>query len=155
MKSTIIALACVLAGSLAIAQTSSTTTETVIKKKPVTTTETVVTEPVVTRETVVTKPITTTETVVTEPVVKTRETTTTTTYTDGTVTSYEPGSRIIVRKQGVTDPISYTIGKTVRFVNKAGREIKSAIKPGARVHVYYTGTGETQIVERVVVDEEE
>jgi hypothetical protein len=153
MKSIIIAFACVLAGSLAIAQTSSTTTETVIKKKPVTTTETVVTEPVVTRETVVTKPVTTT--VVTEPVVKTRETTTTTTYTDGTVASYEPGSRIIVRKQGVTDPISYTIGKTVRFVNKAGREIKSAIKPGARVHVYYTGTGETQVVERVVVDEEE
>ena len=27
------------------------------------------------------------------------------------------------------------------------------LKPGARVHVYYDGTGETRVVNRVVVDE--
>src|ERR1700736_860465 len=75
---------------------------------------------------------TTTETTVAKPTTTTSETTTTTTYTDGTVTSYEPGKTIIVRKEGVTDPISYTLGKTVRFVNKAGHEIKEHIKPGAR-----------------------
>jgi ABC-type enterochelin transport system substrate-binding protein len=89
----------------------------------------------------------------TNPVTSTTETTTTTS-TEGTVTTFEPGKTIVVRKVGVTDPISYVLGKTVRFVNKAGAEIQAAtIKPGARVHVYYDGTGETRTVNRVVVDE--
>jgi len=90
----------------------------------------------------------------TNPVTGTTETTTTTTSTDGTVTTFEPGKTIVVRKVGVTDPISYVLGKTVRFMNKAGAEIQAAtIKPGAKVHVYYEGTGQTQVVSRVVVDE--
>ena len=53
-----------------------------------------------------------------------------------------------------SDPISYVLGKTVRYVNKAGREIEaSTIKPGANVHVYYDGTGEARVVNRVVVDD--
>ena len=97
---------------------------------------------------------TTTESTTTKqnPVASTTETTTTT--TDGTVTTFEPGKTIVVRKVGVTDPISYVLGKTVRYVNKSGAEIQSSmIKPGARVHVYYDGTGETRVVNRVVVDE--
>lgn len=96
---------------------------------------------------------TTTESTTTKPVAK-ETTTTTTTSTDGTVTTFEPGKTIVVRRVGVTDPISYVLGKTVRYVNKAGKEIEaSMIRPGARVHVYYDGTGETQVVNRVVVDE--
>jgi hypothetical protein len=98
---------------------------------------------------------TTTESTTTKnPVATESTTTTTTTSTDGTVTTFEPGKTIVVRKVGVTDPISYVLGKTVRYVNKAGREIEaSMIKPGATVHVYYDGTGETRVVNRVVVDE--
>jgi hypothetical protein len=99
---------------------------------------------------------TTTEATTTKqnPVASTTETTTTTTSTDGTVTTFEPGKTIVVRRVGVTDPISYVLGKTVHYVNKAGAEIQaSMIKPGARVHVYYDGTGETRTVNRVVVDE--
>jgi endonuclease YncB( thermonuclease family) len=89
------------------------------------------------------------------PVAGTTTTETTTTYTDGTVTTYTPGQTIVVRKAGVTDPISYSLGKTVRFVNKAGKELKEhTIRPGARVQVYYDGTGSTQVVNRVVVDDD-
>ena len=78
---------------------------------------------------------------------------TTTTTTDGTVTTFTPGKTIVVKTTAV-DPISYALGKTVRYVNKAGTEIEaSMIKPGARVHVYYDGTGETRVVNRVVVDD--
>ena len=81
-------------------------------------------------------------------------TTTTTTSTEGTVATFEPGKTIVVRKVGVTDPISYVLGKTVRFVNKAGATIEaSTIKPGARVHVYYDGEGDARVVNRVVVDD--
>ena len=98
---------------------------------------------------------TTTESTTTKnPVTTESQTTTTTTSTEGTVTTFEPGKTIVVRKVGVTDPISYMLGKTVRFVNRAGAEIQaSTIKPGTRVHVYYDGTGETRVVNRVVVDE--
>jgi hypothetical protein len=94
---------------------------------------------------------TTSETTTTNPATTTTETTTTT--TDGTVTTFTPGKTIVVKTTAM-DPISYMLGKTVHYVNKAGREIEaSMIKPGTRVHVYYDGTGETRVVNRVVVDE--
>jgi hypothetical protein len=98
---------------------------------------------------------TTEKTSTTAPAAGTTTTETTTTYTDGTVTTYTPGKTIVVRKEGVTEPISYMLGKTVHYVNKAGREIdEHLIRPGARVHVYYDGTGSTQVVNRVVVDDD-
>jgi hypothetical protein len=90
----------------------------------------------------------------TNPVASTSETTTTTTSTDGTVTTFEPGKTIVVRRTGADGPISYALSKTVRFMNRAGDQIEYAkIKPGTRVHVYYDGTGQTRVVNRVVVDE--
>ena len=35
------------------------------------------------------------------------------------------------------------------------RSKNRVIRPGARVHVYYDGTGETRVVNRVVVDDDE
>ena len=141
MKNVMIALACALAAPLAFGQTT-TTTEQTTTTAPVTTTTVPVTR--------------TTETTTTAAApVATSETTTTTTYTDGTVSTFVPGKTIVVRRVGVTDPVTYTLGKTVRYVNKAGREIKEhMIRPGARVHVYYDGVGQTQVVNRVVVDDD-
>ena len=96
---------------------------------------------------------TTTESVTTKPSTSTTTTETTTTSVDGTVTTFTPGKTIVVKTTAV-DPISYVLGKTVHYVNKAGRTIEaSLIKPGARVHVYYDSAGETRTVNRVVVDE--
>jgi len=90
----------------------------------------------------------------TNPVASTTETTTTTTSTDGTVTTFEPGKTIVVRRNGPDGPISYALSKTARFLNRAGTEIEATkIRPGTKVHVYYDGTGETRVVNRVVVDE--
>ncbi len=98
---------------------------------------------------------TTTQSTSTNPVTGSTTTDTTTTSTDGTVSTFEPGKTIVVRRVGVTDPISYTLGKTVHYMNKAGKEIEaSLIRPGAPVHVYYDSTGGTQVVSRVVVDQD-
>jgi len=71
----------------------------------------------------------------------------------GTVTTYEPGKIIVVGSENAPDTVSYVLDNTVRYVNKAGRQIdERRIKPGTRVHVYYDGTGETPVVNRVVVD---
>jgi hypothetical protein len=64
----------------------------------------------------------TTETTSTKPGTTTTETTTTT--TDGTVTTFTPGKTIVVKTTAV-DPISYVLGKTVHYVNKAGKENRS------------------------------
>ena len=84
------------------------------------------------------------------------DTTTTkqTTTGSGTVTTYEPGKIIVVGSESAHDTFSYALDETVPYVNKAGRRIdKHRIKPGTRVHVYYDSTGETPVVNRVVVDE--
>lgn len=130
MKKTLIALACAAIAPVTFAQTSSTTT------------------------TQSTSPVPSTTTTTAGSTKATTETTTTTTSTDGTVSTFTPGKTIVVRRVGVTDPISYTLGKTVEYVNKAGKTIEAAmIKPGVPVQVYYSGTGETQTVTRVVVDQ--
>ena len=81
-------------------------------------------------------------------------TTETTTSTQGTVTTYEPGKRIVVRRERADNPISYALGKTVHYVNKAGRKIdEHLIRPGTRVIVYGV-KGQTHAAERVIVDED-
>ena len=82
----------------------------------------------------------------------TTTTETTTTYTAGTVTTYEPGKTIVVKSE--KGPVSFALGTAARIVSGAGHVVKSALRPGQRVHVYYTGTGETRAVDRVVVDED-
>jgi hypothetical protein len=82
----------------------------------------------------------------------TTTTETTTTYTAGTVTTYEPGKTIVVKSD--KGPVSFALGTAARIVNGAGHVVKSALRPGQRIHVYYTGTGETRAVDRVVVDED-
>ena len=135
MKKSMLILACAAIAPFAFAQTSTTTTESTTKKPATETT-------------------TATEATTKKPVATESTTTTTTTSTDGTVTTFEPGKTIVIRRTGVTDPISYVLGKTVRFVNKAGATIEaSTIKPGARVHVYYDGDGDARVVNRVVVDD--
>src|SRR5436190_5601328 len=91
---------------------------------------------------------TTEQTTTTQP---TTTTETTTTNTAGTVTTYEPGKTIVV-KSG-EGPVSFALGTTARIVNGAGNVVKSALKPGQRVRVYYTGTGDTRAVEHVVVED--
>ncbi len=97
---------------------------------------------------------TTTESTTVKPTTGATTTETTTTTTEGTVTTFEPGKSIVVRRVGVTDPLSYTLGKTVTYVNKAGKTIEaSLIKPGVPVHVYYDTPGSTTVT-KIVVDQD-
>ena len=81
-------------------------------------------------------------------------TTETTTSTHGTVTTYEPGKRIVVRRERADNPISYVLGMTAHYVNKAGRKIdQHLIMPGSRV-IVYTSRGQMHAAKRVVLDED-
>jgi hypothetical protein len=87
----------------------------------------------------------------TQPTTKT-QTTTTTTTAEGTVTTYEPGKTIIVKSES-EGPVSFALGTAARVVTKTGKIVKTALTPGRHVRVYYTGTGDTRVVERVEVEE--
>ena len=77
-----------------------------------------------------------------------------TTTGPGTITTYEPGEVIVVGSESTDDTLCYALDDSVRYVNKAGRQINEhQIKPGTRIHVYYDGTGEPSVVNRVVVDQ--
>jgi ABC-type Fe3+-hydroxamate transport system substrate-binding protein len=78
-------------------------------------------------------------------------TTETTTYSSGTVTTYEPGKTIVVK--GPEGPIDFVLGTTARILDGAGKIVTAPLRSGQKVRVYYTGTGEKRVVERVVVDE--
>ena len=124
MKKVLITLACAAIAPVAFGQASSTTT-----------TETTTTAA---------KPAAATTT--------TKETTTT--YTAGTVTTFTPGKTIVVRKTGVTDPMSYTLGPSVTYVSRSGKVIEpTRIKAGVPVQVYYEPSNTTTVT-KVVVDQD-
>jgi ABC-type Fe3+-hydroxamate transport system substrate-binding protein len=79
-------------------------------------------------------------------------TTTSTTYASGTVTTYEPGKTIVVKSES-EGPISFALKAPVRVVDRAGHVISRALTPKDRVKVYYTGTGETRVIEHVEVED--
>lgn len=86
------------------------------------------------------------------------ETTTTTTTTEGggTITEFSPGSTIVLKES--SGPRHYRFGKKVTYVTKSGQELDEAtvrtrIKVGVPVHVHYSGTGDSMVVDRVILDE--
>ena len=91
---------------------------------------------------------TTTQTTTTEPVTTTD---TTTTYSTGTVTTYEPGKTVVVKSE--QGPISFALGTAARIVDGAGKIVTAPLHSGQKVRVYYTGTGEQRVVERVQVED--
>ena len=85
---------------------------------------------------------------------QTSTTTETSTSSQGTVTTDEPGKTIAVRTEREDNPISYVLGKTAHYVNKAGRKIdQHLIRPGSPV-IVYTSRGQMHAAKRVVLDED-
>jgi hypothetical protein len=78
----------------------------------------------------------------------------------GTVTAFNPGLRnveppspIVVQSSPDTKPVSYMLGKRVRFVDKDGRAIDpKLVRPGTRVQLGFDRKGR---VSRVIVVERE
>jgi hypothetical protein len=122
MKKMVVTLACVLIVPLAFAQTSSTGKGQ--KGQGAATVE----------------PITVTGTII--------EMTT----EDGTAASYQPVKTLVVREDSSNKPGTYVIRGPGRVMNRAGQPIRTAIKPGTRVRVYYANIGNSRVVDHVMVE---
>ena len=84
-------------------------------------------------------------------------TTTTTTEGGGTITTYTPGTSIVLKE--TSGPRTYRFGKTVTYVTKSGKTldeetVKTRVRVGAPVHVHYVGEGDNMLVDRVILDED-
>ena len=91
------------------------------------------------------------ETTTTEKPATKTETTTSTDYTAGTVTTYEPGKTIVVK--GDQGPVSFALGTAAHVVDATGKVVTAPLRSGQKVRVYYTGPTESRTVERVVVED--
>jgi hypothetical protein len=92
---------------------------------------------------------TTQETTTTAP--GTTTTTTETTYSAGTVTTYEPGKTIVVKSP--EGPVSFALGTAARVIDGAGKIVTAPLRAGQKVRVYYSGPTEKRVVERVIVED--
>jgi hypothetical protein len=92
---------------------------------------------------------TTDQTTTTNP--STTTTTQSTTYSSGTVTTYTPGKTIVVKS--TEGPVSFALGTAANIVDGAGKVVTAPLRAGQKVRVYYTGTGDSRTVERVIVEE--
>jgi hypothetical protein len=75
--------------------------------------------------------------------------------TPGTVTGLvtEKSAQTITVKTEAANPISFALGKSIRYLNKNGKKIKpERIRPGARVRVSFEGNEDTRTATRITVE---
>ena len=100
------------------------------------------------QETVVTTTQPNTVTTTTQPTA----TTTTETNSDGTISSFTPGSSQIVVKTSAGAPATYTYSKKTTFVDASGNVVNyESIKEGEPTTVYYSTVEGQPVVSKVVV----
>ena len=70
---------------------------------------------------------------------------------DGAAANYQPAKTLVVREDNSNNPGRYVLNGPGHVVNKLGEIIRTGIKPGTRVRVYYANMGDLRIVDHVVV----
>jgi hypothetical protein len=71
---------------------------------------------------------------------------------EGSAANYQPVKTLVVREDHSNAPGSYVLNGPGHVVNKNGEVIRTAIKPGTHVRVYYVNMGDLRMVDHVVVD---
>jgi len=69
----------------------------------------------------------------------------------GTVRKFESGKTMMI--DSTQGPVSFALGGDARIVDNTGNAVTSPLKLGERVRVYYTGSDQGRMVERVVVQD--
>src|SRR4030095_10906718 len=71
---------------------------------------------------------------------------------EGAAANYQPFKTLVVLEDRSNTPGSYVLKGPGHVVNKNGEVIRTAIKPGSCVRVYYANMGDLRMFDRVVVD---
>jgi len=73
------------------------------------------------------------------------------TIEEGAAASYQPVNTLVVREDGSNSPGRYVLNGRGHVLNKDGQIVQTAIKPGARVRVYYANMGDLRTIDHVVL----
>jgi hypothetical protein len=71
---------------------------------------------------------------------------------EGAAANYQPFKTLVVREDRSNTPGSYVLNGPGHVVNKNGEVIKTAIKPGTHVRVYYINMGDSRVIDHVVLE---
>jgi len=71
---------------------------------------------------------------------------------DRSASNYQPVRTLVVREDRSNTPGSYVLSGPGHVLNKNGQAIRTAIKAGAHVRIYYAQAGDLRMVDHVVVD---
>jgi hypothetical protein len=71
---------------------------------------------------------------------------------EGSAANYQPVKTLVVREDRSNIPGSYVLNGSGHVMDKNGELIRTAIKPGAHVRVYFANVGDQRMVDHVVVD---
>ena len=71
---------------------------------------------------------------------------------EGSAANYQPFKTLVVREDRSNTPGGYVLSGPGHVLNKNGEVIRTAIKPGAHVRIYYAQAGDLRMVDHVVVD---
>jgi hypothetical protein len=71
---------------------------------------------------------------------------------EGAAVNYQPAKTLVVREDRSNTPGSYVLNGPGHVMNKNGEVIKTAIKPGTHVRIYYVNRGDLRMVDHVVVE---
>jgi hypothetical protein len=70
---------------------------------------------------------------------------------EGAAANYQPARTLVIREDKSNKPGSYVLNGPGNIVDKRGDAIKTKVKPGTRVRVYYTNVGDQRVIDHVVV----
>jgi tRNA splicing endonuclease len=70
---------------------------------------------------------------------------------EGAAASYQPIRTLVIREDNSKSAARYVVNGRGRVLNKAGEVVQTAIKPGARVRVYYANTSDLRTIDHVVL----
>jgi tRNA splicing endonuclease len=70
---------------------------------------------------------------------------------EGAAASYQPIRTLVIREDNSKNGERYVLNGRGHVLNKAGQVVQTAIKPGARVRVYYANTSDLRTIDHVVV----
>ena len=92
------------------------------------------------------------QTITTEQPITVTGTVVKTTSEEGAAANYQPFKTLVVREDHSNRPGHYVLEGAGLVVNRKGKLVQAAIKPGTRVHVYFVDTGASRVIDHVVVD---
>ena len=70
---------------------------------------------------------------------------------EGAAASYQPIRTLVIREDNSNSAARYVVNGRGRVLNKAGQVVQTAIKPGARVLVYYANTSDLRTIDHVIL----